>query len=50
MFGVCTIDWASSASRKPAAADVQPPPRLATGCTAAMSAVARMAGRKGKVE
>ena len=30
--------------------DSQPSARLATWCTAAVSAVARMVGRKGKVE
>ena len=47
-----TIDWGATSSvyRRPAAADSQPSPRLATWCTAAVSAVARMVERKGKVE
>ena len=52
MFSVCTIDWGTTSSvcRRPAAADIQPSARLATWFTAAVGAVARMAGRKGKVE
>ena len=39
-----------SVCRRPAAVDIPPSARLATWCTAAVSAVARMMGRKGKVE
>ena len=52
MSCVCTIEWGamSSVCRGPAAIDTQPPPRLATVCTAAVSAVARMVERKDKVK
>ena len=52
MFRVGTIGWgaSSSAYRRPAAVDIQPSARLATWCTAAVSAVTRMMARKGKVE
>ena len=40
----------SSIYRRPAAVDSQPSARLATWCTAAVSAVTRMVGRKDKVE
>ena len=50
-----TIDWGATSSvcRRSAAADIQPSPKLATiigvlYCTAAVSAVARMVGKKGK--
>ena len=50
--GACTIDWGATSSvcRRPAASDIQPSARLATWCTAAASAVARMVGRKDKVK
>ena len=35
---------------RPAAVDIQPSARLATWCTAEVSAVTKMVGRKGKVE
>ena len=46
------VGWGvtSSVYRRPAAVDIQPSARLATWCTAAMSAVTKMVGRKGKVE
>ena len=45
-------DWGATSSvcKRPAAADSQPSIRLATWCAAAVSAGARMMGRKGKVE
>ena len=49
---VCTIGWGATSSvyRRPAAVDIQPSARLTTRCTAAVSAVTKIAGRKGKVE
>ena len=51
MSCVCNIEWGAmpSTCRRPAAIDIQSPPRLATVCTAAVSAVARMVERKDKV-
>jgi len=46
------IDWGAilSVYRRLGAVDKQPSARLATWCTAAVSAVMKMVGRKGKVE
>ena len=48
MCCVCTIERSAMSwvCTRPAATDTQPPPRLATLCTAAVSAVARMVGTK----
>ena len=40
----------SSVCRRAAAADTERSPKLAACCTAAVSAVARMVGKKGKVK
>ena len=40
----------SPVCRRPAAEDIQPSARLATWCTTAVNAVARMVGKKDKVE
>ena len=54
MFRVCTIDWGviSSDLTTPAAAETQPPSRLArvSGGAAAVRSVAGMVGRKGKAD
>ena len=50
-LSVCDpVGATSSAYRRRAAADTQPPARLVTSCTVAVSAVVEMVGRKDKVE